>query len=448
MTDARTPLLRIAALIGERDIIANNESFRRLWMARLLSDIPFSAMLYTMLLLVSHKTGSSSFLSSLFITAYIAPAALLVTVAGAVSDSLPKALVLTGSNFARAALCIVLALWSGSPWVAYVVAVGFAVTSQFSGPSRSSAVPLIVEHDRLPSENSLNDFGSLIAQAIGLLILPPLFLRTVGVPPLAIVCAVMFVMAALYFLEIPELRRGTTADVRDAVSSSVARFGDAWQRFSSDGISYLTVFAVVLASVLSLVILTLLPRYMNDVLGIRTEYAVFVAAPAAIGVWLSLRLAQFISDRNPPGVTLGLAFAALVGAVLSLGFVERLATLLTPWGLPGFGINSFDGQFERILVTGLIAILLGFSYSYVNIGAASVIQRRVPRDIQGRIFSAQTMLSSIASIPPVLFAGIAADIVGVRPVFILLAIGVSVIAVVFAARAQAIGRPAPALQSR
>ncbi len=437
----------MAALIGERDIIANNESYRRLWVARLLSDIPFSAMLYTMLLVVSNSTGSSSFLSSLFITAYIAPAALLVTVAGAVSDSLPKALVLTGSNVARAGLCVVLAMWSNSPYVAYAVAAGFAITSQFSGPSSSSAVPLIVARDRLPSANSLNNFGSLIAQAIGLLLLPPLFLHTVGVTPLAIVCAVMFVGAALYFLQIPELRKGTTADMSDAVSNSIERFGEAWRRFSADGISYLTVMAVVLASVLSLVILTLLPRYANDVLGIPSEYSVFVVAPAAIGVWLSLRLAQFISERKPPSITLGLGFIMLLGTVLSLGFVERLATLLVPWGLPGFGINAFDGQFERVLVTVLIAVALGFSYSYVSIAAASVIQRRVPPDIQGRIFSAQSMLSSVASIPPVLFAGIAADVVGVRPVFIFVAIACGVVAIGLAVRSQTVGRLAPALPS-
>lgn len=439
-------MLRMAALIGERDLVAHNESYRRLWLARLLTDIPFSAMLYTMLLLVSNGAGSS-FLSSLFITAYIAPAALLVTVSGAVSDHLPKAFVLTGSNLARAALCIVLALWSGSPWVAYVVAIGFAITSQFMGPASSSSLPLIVEQDRLHSANSLNNFGGLIAQAFGLLLLPPLFLHTVGAAPLAIVCAGLFAASAFYFFEIPELRTGKTG-VSNAVSGSVGRFGEAWLRLCRDSVAYLSLIAVVLASVMSLVVVTLIPRYTADVLGIPAEYAIFVAAPAAIGVWLALRLAQLLSDRHSPAIMLVFAFLLLTTTVVLLGFAERLASIIVPWDIPGaIGFRSFDDRPERIIITVILAIALGFSYTSVNVGAASVIQHRVPHEIQGRIFSAQSMFSSLASVPPVIFAGIAADHIGVRPVFIIVGIGCAIVAIIFAVRVQALARLFPSQES-
>ena len=234
----------------------------------------------------------------------------------------------------------------------------------------------------------------------------------------------------------------------DAVSGSIERFGEAWARFCTDGIAYLSLLAVVLASVMSLVVVTLIPRYTADVLGIPAEYAIFVAAPAAIGVWLALRLAQLLSDRHTPGLMLAFSFAMLTATVVLLGFAERLASIIVPWDLPAaVGFHSFDGGPERIIVTVLLAVALGFSYTSVNVGAASVIQRRVPHEIQGRIFSAQTMLASVASIPPVLFAGLAADHIGVRPVFIIVGLGCAVVAMIFAVRTQALIRLAPALRS-
>src|SRR4029078_2283807 len=136
MADTRAAMLRLSALVGERSLF-ENDSYRKLWLAKLLSPTPVTTVVYTMLLLVVDATGKS-FASSLFVVAYIAPTALLGTVSGVYADRLPKALVLAATNALRAALCVLLAVSTDNVLVIYLIAVLFAVGSQFSGPAEGA----------------------------------------------------------------------------------------------------------------------------------------------------------------------------------------------------------------------------------------------------------------------------------------------------------------------
>ena len=58
MADTRTAMLRLSALVGERSLF-ENDSYRTLWLARLLSHTPVNAVVYTMLILVVQMTGTN-----------------------------------------------------------------------------------------------------------------------------------------------------------------------------------------------------------------------------------------------------------------------------------------------------------------------------------------------------------------------------------------------------
>ena len=107
---------------------------------------------------------------------------------------------------------MLLAISTDNVVVIYVIAVLFAVGSQFSGPAEGAALPAVVPAEDLTAANSLNNLGSLISQIAGLMILPAVFLKTVGPEPLAIVCAVMFAAAAFNFLLIDGLGGAVTID--------------------------------------------------------------------------------------------------------------------------------------------------------------------------------------------------------------------------------------------
>ena len=234
MADTRTAMLRLSALVGERTLF-ENDAFRKLWLSRLLSHTAVNAIVYTMLILVVDATGRN-FASSLFVVAYIAPSALLGTISGVLVDRVPKGLMLAGMSAARAALCVLLALSTDSVVMIYVIAVAFAVASQFSSPAEAAALPAVVDSEEFTAANSLNNLGSLISQIAGLVILPVVFLKTVGAEALAIVSAAMFAAAAFNFLIIEGLG-GPISRVAVTWDDTRERFAEAWHHLTMDAMS-------------------------------------------------------------------------------------------------------------------------------------------------------------------------------------------------------------------
>jgi len=438
----RGAMLRLSALVGERELIERNDAFRRLWLAKLLTHTPTNAIVYTMLILVVNATGRS-FFSSLFVVAYIAPTAFLGSFSGVLVDRMPKAVVLGATNAIRALLCVLLAISTDSILVIYIIAVLFAVGSQFGGPAEGASLPTLVEPEELTSANSLNNLQGLVSQALGLALLPTLFLKTVGAAPLALVCAALFAAGAINFFLIEQLG-GAVSRVPVSIAETRERFAEAWQRLTYDSVAYVSLVIVVLTNTTGLVVMTLLPRYTADVLNVTAENMVFVAAPAAAGIWLALRLARRLSERVSPWWSVGGSFSALVGCVALLAFVGPLGDAVhdaNPLGL--FDPGPFGESSARIAVSSLLAPVLAFAFTFVNIVGRSILNRRVPRDMQGRVIAAQSVLTNLASIPPVLFTGLLADAFGVTPVFFLVAVTCGALALYFAARNAAMpGRPA------
>ncbi len=432
MAETRTAMLRLSALVGERTLF-ENEAYRRLWLAKLLSHVPVNAVVYTMLILVVDATGRS-FYSSLFVVAYIAPTALLGTVSGVFVDRAPKALVLAATNAVRAGLCVLLALSTDNVFTIYLIAVLFAAGSQFAGPAEGAALPAIVEPEDLTAANSLNNLQSLISQIAGLMILPAVFLKTVGPEPLALVCAVMFAAAAFNFLLVEGLG-GAVSDIPVTIHDTRERFAEAWHRLTMDSVSYISLVLVVLANTTGLVVLTLIPRFSTSVLGINTENAIFVAAPAALGIWLALRFVRRVSARLSPWVSMGGSFAALVAGVMLLAFVRPLGDALAaanPLGI--FDPGPFGDGTARIIITSVLGAGLAFAFTFVNIVGRSIVNERMPREMQGRVFAGQTVLTNLASIPPILLTGILADVIGIAPAFFLVAVVSAMLAAYYTAR--------------
>src|SRR3990172_5527547 len=439
MAQARTAMLRLSALVGERTLF-ENDAFRRLWLSKLLSHIPVNAIVYAMLIMVVRAPGRS-FFSSLFVVAYIAPTALLGAVSGVLVDRMPKGIVLAGANAVRAGLCVLLALSTDDVVIIYLIAVLFAVGSQFSGPAEGAALPAVVQPEEYVAANSLNNLGSLIAQILGLVLLPAVFLKTVGAPPLALLCAAMFAGAAVIFVSIEGLG-GAVSNMHVSIDETRERFAEAWHRLTQDSMAYISVVILVLANTTGLVVATLMPRYAGKVLGVSAENVIFVAAPAAVGIWLAMRIVSNVWGGIWGWWTVGGSFAAMLGCVTLLGFVGPLGDglqSLNPFGI--FEPGPFGETSARIIISSVLGPVLAFSFTFVNIVARTIVNERIPREMQGRVLAAQSGLTNLASIPPILLTGFLADVVGVQPVFFFVAVGCGLLALYYAARNLAMPQP-------
>jgi hypothetical protein len=349
-------------------------------------------------------------------------------------DRAPKGIVLALTNAARVAICLLLAISTDNVAVIYLIAVMFAVASQFSGPAEAAALPAVVPAEDFTAANSLNNLGGLVSQVAGLMIMPALFLKPVGPEALAIVCAAMYGVAAFNFLLIDGLG-GPVSDVRMSIEDARERFAEAWHRLTLDSVAYISVVIVVLANTTGLIVATLLPRFASEVLKVSTENVIFVITPAVLGIWLALRFVRSMSGRVSPWWSVGGSFAALIAGVMLCAFVTTFGDRLAAWNLFGlFDPGPFGDGSARILITMALAAALAFAFTFVNVVARSVVNERIPRDMQGRIFAAQSVLTNLASIPPILLTGLLADIIGLSPVFFFVGLGCGLLALVYAGR--------------
>jgi MFS family permease len=397
--------------------ILQEDGYRRLWLGRLFSHTALNAVLYTLLVLAVGEGSGASIKSALFITAYLLPTATLGTISGVLVDRLPKNLLLGVLNFGRVWLMVILVMADADIWTVYGIALLIAVTSQFAAPAEAAALPQLVRQDQLTTANSTNNLGGLVSQVVGFAVLPPFFLNTVGPKPLFFIAAVLFGVAGAFFLMIRHLgsRRIDVDSTIDAVREVRTQFAEAWKTLYRDLGAYMSVIIVVLASTASLVAVTLMPRFTQDVLDIPVRNAIFVFLPAALGILAGLRLVQWLERRIPKVWLVGAGFGLLAASFVGLMLVKPLAGTLegvNPLAL--FDPGPFGDTTARIVVTIVFSTAAAFSFSVVGVASRSLVNERMPLGIQGRVFAAQNVLTNLASILPILLAGLLAELFGVE----------------------------------
>lgn len=422
--------------------LLQEDAFRRLWFGRVLSHTGLNAVLYTLLVLAVGDGAGASIKSALFITAYLLPTAILATISGVLVDRLPKNQVLSAVNIVRLGLMLMLLMSDTSLGIIYIIALLLAITSQFSTPAEAAALPQVVKSDQLTSANSVGNLGGLLSQVLGFAVLAPIFLNLgfVGPKPLFLIAAVLFGGAAVMFLSIRRLsaREIDVEGLVDAVREVRKQFAQAWDTLSRDLGAYMSVIIVVLASTASLVGVTLMPLFTQEALGIPVRNAIFVFLPAALGVLAGLRLVQWLERRIPKGWLVGAGFGMFAASFVGLALTRPFGAILEDMNLLGlFDPGPFGGTSARIVVTVVFSTLAAFAFSVVGVSSRSLLNQRLPMDIQGRVFAAQHVLTNLASIPPILLAGLLAVVFGVELVMVLTVVILVGIAAWTAARAAA-----------
>jgi len=410
--------------------LLENPRFVSLCLARFLSSTAQHAIYFGLLIVVVERTGSSIH-SSLLIFSFLLPGVLTGLYAGVVADRSPKRLVMFLSQGLRAATCVAFFLWGDSVWRLYAITLGFATVAQFNSPAESASVPAIVPYERLASANALLSLTSILAQGVGMLALTPLFMKTVGEESLFIVAALLFAGAAFVVTSLSGLEAGTARRERPVVFGGglTEEFKKAWRTILYDSKVWSAVVQLTLATTAILVLVTLLPHYLSEVLDTRVDNAAFVFAPAAIGLLAGLRLAPWLGQRvgNAQVVTIG--FVLFLVCLASMGFVEEFTGLMRDQASPFTDAIEWTGLSLEATVAMGLSIPLGFAFSLVGVAARAVLHERAPADMLGRIFAMQMVLGSLAAIIPLFIVGGLAELVSARVVIILVTAAVLALAI-------------------
>jgi len=410
------------------DSLLESRRFVSLCLARFFSSSAQHAMYYGLLIVVVNRTGSSIH-SSILIFTFLLPGVLVGLHTGMAADRWPRQAVMFLSQSLRALACLAFFFWGDSLWRLYAVTLGFSTIAQFNSPAESASVPAVVPVGRLTAANALLNLTSLVAQGVGMLVLAPVFMKTVGERPLFIVTSVLFAVAAVAVLSLGHLAPRPAGQQADQPASLTEQFRQAWRFLMADTVAYNALVQLTLVATAVLVLAVLIPHYVNDVLGTRVDNVAFVFAPAGLGLLLGLRLVPWLDAHFGSARVVSIGFVCFVACLAAMGFVEEWANLFESQGSYLADIWEWSRLSLNATVAMGLAVPLGFAFSLVSVAARAVLNERAPPEMQGRIFAAQMMLASVASIVPLFIVGGLAELVSARIVIILVALAVVAAAV-------------------
>ncbi|MBI2909486.1 MAG: MFS transporter [Chloroflexi bacterium] len=398
--------------------VLRNRPFLRLWLAQALSQTAQNSIFYALMVFIEKETGSSFHMSLLILTA-ILPSVTFGMAAGVFVDRWSKRTVLVTTNILRGVAVLAFLLFEQTLGLIYLVNLIFSVIGQFFAPAELSAIPCIVPRRQLITANGLFNLTFTGSQLAGFVIVAPLLIKWLGPDTPFLVIAFVFGLAAILVSFLPSMdppkRNGLANATRTIFSGTLSEFHDGWRLLRGDPKISLSMVHLTLTGTLVFLMGMLAPGFSMRIMGVGAEDAVYIFAPAGIGVVIGIIVLPRLATRWPKDrlVTIGLLVTAVT--LFSLGAGGRIKEYLIL-----HAGSEAAGLAEAITVVMAVAFVLGLGYALVNIPAQTIVQEKVPEDMRGRIFATQLVFGSVASILPLVFLGGLADRIGVGLVILIL----------------------------
>jgi MFS family permease len=406
-TPERTlPVFRLFWFFLPETSLLREFRFQLVVVSRFLSEVGQESVFYGAL--VAATIDGSAFNASIIGAAKMIPAATLGLFGGAVADALPKRVALGLGYATQAALCVILPLFFGTDfWMLVVLTFAISVLNQLLGPGENAAIPLVSSREQIPTAASMISLSDAIATGIGMAAVAPVVLKVWGVDVLFYVSAGFLGFAAIRIFALPlerdisvtaALRRLRISD-QDFGLGKTLRWLLSWPAVST------MIVAGLVVTTLGMIMETLAPTYVEEVLHTNPANTVYVFAPAGLGALIALGGAPKFIDLIGERRVTAIAVAVQTAALFSMAFIDELAPVLAPISplriLELFGVELSDA----VLAASLVSLFTGFAASLASISVQTYINRRVPMLQQGRTFGLQTILANTVALLPMLFFG-------------------------------------------
>jgi MFS family permease len=372
-------------------LLRHNPSFRRLWIAQVVSQLGdwFNAVAVYALLL--DLTGSATLVAAMMVVQLL-PLALVGPIAGVVVDRMSRRTLMIAADLARAVLFagLVLVRSADQIWLAFALVTLGVIATAFFEPARTAMLPDVVPREHLMTANALSAATWAVMLAVG---------ASVGGAITVLVGRdAAFVCNGLSFLASAAALRG----LHVAETHHVETAGrDVRVR---DGLLYL-----------------LQHRATIGLLSIKGVWAV------AGGMMLLLTVfgqRVFPGDADTAARGIGVLFAArgvgAVGGALLARAVQRLDAMqlrrLVPfsYGLAALGYLTLANA-PSLPIAALAVVWAHVFGTLLWVLSSVLLQLAVDAHVRGRIFALELALHTFVSAAAILLTGIGLDRLMVPP---------------------------------
>jgi MFS family permease len=411
--------------------VARNVDFQALMASRFLSDLALQALLFAALI-ASARAGGSAIQAALIGVAFLLPGVVLGPFGGAVADALPKRLALVTAYLVMGLLAIFVPFTQGTGFVAMLLVLfTVRILHQVSQPAEASAAPMVASREELASANSFLSLASSAGEVAGKALLAPLVVRFWGLQPVTVMAGLLFILSAFRVVKFSHhADQGTGRSIRDAaLRPRGVREAVDWV-LHEPGALWMLLFAAM-ASTVGVVLGTLGPQYVRDVLNVDPANTFYVFAPASLGVVLGLVVAPFLIRVFRERQVAFLGFTIVSFTIAGYGQIDRMTSTfrrLLVIDIPRVG--------ERVETAAALALVLGLGMTLAAAATQTYIGRNVPVAIHGRVFALLGALKDGLAMPQLLLLGAVAGAIGVGRVMTIAPFALLLVALVLARYAR------------
>jgi MFS family permease len=371
---------------GTGDSLLKNVRFMQLWVGQGISFVGDAVSMVALVVLVVQISGSASAVGGALV-ARLLPT-LASPLAGVLADRLDRRVVLVASDLARAVLVLGMVFARDLP-VLYALAFLMGLARTFFNPTIRAAFPSVVGEGDLTRANSLISGTFSISITVGPA-LGGLLVASSGVNAAFLLDAVTYLVSAAFLSRIllPRPQRGN---------------GESFVRELQTGLSYLAGERISLAIVVGafLTILTINATVPAEVFLAKET---FDAGDAGYGLLVSIW---------GGGMILGSVLAAMLGGRVGLIPLYFLSIFAAALALVGTGLAP-----TFALALGAFTVA-GASNGIDNVTTDTILQKRVPDALLGRVFSIRFLSYSIGEALAYPTGGLIVEAVGPRSTYLL-----------------------------
>ncbi|MCX5666514.1 MAG: MFS transporter [Candidatus Omnitrophica bacterium] len=396
-----------------RDVL-KDRNFLCLWIAQIISNFGDRLTQMALVALVYQNAPGSAIALAKLISFTIIPVFLIGPIAGAWVDRLNKRNVMIISDLLRGILVLTIPLFIMLHQILLVylaVFIAFSL-SRFFIPSRMAIIPDIVSKDKLLVANTLADTTHMLGNVMGLVVAGILVnIRSIGaIGGFYIDAATFFASAALIGMMVQRSFvkevRGDLKVTREALSSSIRKsiFAEI-----KDGIMYLKkysqmhfivyVFFLLMAGLgaISCVVIV----FIQESFGTATLDLGLIGMFLVVGLLLGTLLYGRLGQKTEKPRMIMLSFVATGISVIFFTLLVR--------------------KYPNIIVSGLLAWLIGMAVSPIMVSVNTMTQETMPEEARGRTFSSLEAIIHLAFLVFMFLAAYAAKYV--ERFWILIAVG-------------------------
>jgi MFS family permease len=376
-----------------------NRSFVSTWLGNGISELGGAFGTFCNSILIFQLTGSTMALGSMWLL-YFIPSLILQLFIGPYIDRWSRKWIMIFSQWTRGIVFVLplAALLSGNleVWQIYAVQCVVGLITPFYVPANHAITPTIVEKDQLQSANAYID-GTVRLMTFLSPIIAGIVIEYIGVYITLFFVSAMLIMSGFTLLFIQEnrsnieVRKTWLADFREGISFF----------FSQKIIVWLGVFLAFVQFGVGVTMVTTLPYITQELGGTYAEYGYFMAG-FPIGYIAGAFLVTRIKYKSRRYLMLGSLFTG---------------------GLTYIAL-CFNYSIPLAITTETIA---GIVMAIFSIHNTTIIQKIVPNDLMGKVFSVRLLIIRGAMPLGVLVGGVLSEMFGVRPLYLLIGLLISIV---------------------